>query len=382
MTSIIILSYNTLDLLQLCLESIRYHTKKGTYELIVVDNASKDGSLEYLRQQKDVRLIANSENVGFPKGCNQGLEIAKGNDLLLLNSDTIVTPRWLEQLKTVLYSNPKVGAVSCMANSCANFQDIPVPYEIPDLEGLFKFADEYNNIDAKKWIRSLHLVMFCFLFKREVYNKIGGLDEIFTPGNYEDNDYCIRIWKAGYECWLAKDTFIHHFNHYSFQNADKVILEEANRKYEALLTRNEKIFQEKWGFSDGFADCNAIVVNYCHELNDNNKVLVIGCYCGLDIFHLEGLKKKLHIDGIAFNFKEAEICKCAGFNVKYVETKNGFWRWIRSDYDAIFVSGDLLPNSKDIERLINHTTQNGRVYYWLKRNGKFYGQVNYRTEAY
>ena len=110
-TSIVIINYNTLEYTRLCIESIRQLTPAGSYELIVVDNASRDGSLEWLRQQQDVRLIENQVNNGFPAGCNQGMAVAEaGNDLLLLNSDTVVTPRWLENMQQALYS--KAGAVS------------------------------------------------------------------------------------------------------------------------------------------------------------------------------------------------------------------------------------------------------------------------------
>ncbi|MDF2520933.1 MAG: hypothetical protein K0R84_1561, partial [Clostridia bacterium] len=88
-TSIIILTYNNLEYNKLCIESIREYTQKGTYEIIIVDNHSTDGTVEWLKEQKDLRLILNDENQGFPKGCNQGIEMAEeGNDILLLNNDT------------------------------------------------------------------------------------------------------------------------------------------------------------------------------------------------------------------------------------------------------------------------------------------------------
>ena len=102
-TSIIILSCNTKEYTQRCIQSIRTYTEPGTYEIIVVENGSRDGSVNWLLAQPDIRMIANDENVGFPKGCNQGMRIAGGTEMLLLNSDVIVTPRWLEQLKLGLY---------------------------------------------------------------------------------------------------------------------------------------------------------------------------------------------------------------------------------------------------------------------------------------
>lgn len=244
-TSIIILSCNTLELLQLCIASIHEYTEAGTYEIIVVDNASEDGSAEWLKEQKDLRCIYNEENLGFPKGCNQGLEIATGTELLLLNSDTVVTKSWLKNLRCALYSSPKVGAVSCVANCCAHNQQIAVSYE--NIDNMKDFAAGYNRSEPSLWEKRVTLVGFCFLFKHEVFEKIGFLDERFSPGNYEDDDYSLRILQAGYDLLLCRDTFIHHFGsatfkkRFSAQNAAEVV-----QCYNALLERNGKLFEEKW----------------------------------------------------------------------------------------------------------------------------------------
>ncbi len=107
-TSIIILTYNNLSLTKGCIESIFKYTEKDSYEIIVVDNASTDDTVAYLKEQKDIKTIFNSENVGFPKGCNMGIQLAsKDNDILLLNNDTIVTTNWLKNLKICLESDEK-----------------------------------------------------------------------------------------------------------------------------------------------------------------------------------------------------------------------------------------------------------------------------------
>ena len=87
MTSIVILTFNKIDYTIKCIESIRKYTSLGSYEIIVVDNASTDGTKEWLKAQGDIIKIFNKENLGFPKGCNQGIEIATGNEILLLNND-------------------------------------------------------------------------------------------------------------------------------------------------------------------------------------------------------------------------------------------------------------------------------------------------------
>ena len=262
MTSIILVSYNTLPLTRLCLESIREHTAEGSYELIVVDNASQDGSREWLQEQGDVRLIANEKNLGFPRACNQGLDAAKGEELLLLNSDTVVTAHWLENLHRALYSHEKVGAVSCLTNSCSNWQEIEVPYKADadageealggQLAAMQSFALGFNRSDPAKWERRTHLVGFCYLFRRALYERLGGLDERFSPGNYEDNDYSLRILEAGYELLLCKDTFIHHWGGASFKQADADGSEESRQKRAAwskAMLDNRQRFYEKWAVS-------------------------------------------------------------------------------------------------------------------------------------
>ena len=130
LTSIVILNMNTCALLRQCVESIRKYTDRGTYELIVVDNGSTDGSVPWIVAQPDIRYIINEQNEGFPKGCNQGMAIARGTEILLLNSDVIVTPLWLSNMREVLYMDESVGAVSCVTNYCSNGQQIKVPEEL------------------------------------------------------------------------------------------------------------------------------------------------------------------------------------------------------------------------------------------------------------
>ncbi|MBR1697739.1 MAG: glycosyltransferase family 2 protein [Anaerovibrio sp.] len=144
-TSIVILNYNTIDYIQACVESIRAFTEEGSYEIIIVDNGSKDGSVEWLKAQDDLKCIFNEENFGFPKGCNQGMSIATGTEIMLLNSDVIVTPRWHRQMIKALYSSDDIGAVSCMANACSNGQQIDVPYKMMDIDALLDFAEKYNH---------------------------------------------------------------------------------------------------------------------------------------------------------------------------------------------------------------------------------------------
>jgi GT2 family glycosyltransferase len=237
LTSIIVITYNKLDYNKFCIESIRKYTEPHSYELIVIDNHSTDGTVEWLQGQQDVKVILNSENAGFPAGCNQGIKAAKENNILLLNNDTIVTPNWLTNLTKCLYSASDIGAVGAVTNSCSNFQSIPCEYS--SVEEMIRFAGQVNHSNPGLWEDRTRLVGYCLLIKDEVINKIGLFDEDFSPGNYEDDDYCLRIRKAGYRLVLCRDTFVHHFGSVSFK-------EQANQ-YNSLLEVNRRKFAQKWG---------------------------------------------------------------------------------------------------------------------------------------
>ena len=282
-TSIIILSHNTYAYTRACIESVRRYTAPGSYELIAVDNGSTDGSVPYLLALPYVRCIENYENKGFPAGCNQGMAAAKGEDILLLNSDTIVTPNWLENLRKALYASPKTGAVGCVTNYAANDQQTDVPKHVIDSaesfvkrymdkreifspEALESYSLTRNASNPGKWEPRPMLTGFCFLLRKEVYEKIGGFDEVYGMGNFEDNDYSLRILQAGWNLILCKDTFIVHFGSRSFFGVSSP--EEVRKRqlsYLSLLERNRRIFEERWHLPEGYQGWPIEEVRRCLE---------------------------------------------------------------------------------------------------------------------
>lgn len=296
-TSIIILSYNALDYTKLCIESIRKHTRPGTYEIIVIDNDSKDGSAEWLKMQDDIRLIANKENVGFPKGCNQGMKIARGTEILLLNNDTIVTPRWLDNMLAALYSQSNVGAVGCLTNHCSNEQSINLGYD--SLEGLEAAAEAFNQTNSDKWYPWLLLVGFCLLFKREVYERIGELDEAFSPGNFEDDDYCLRMRQAGYELLLCGDTYIHHFGSVAFSGKNNPKQQrEKERKYQEIIKKNRAYFLQKWKITEKYHMSDEMITSMANEINQGKDILVVNCDQAYNLFWLRRQNSNLRLYGL------------------------------------------------------------------------------------
>lgn len=236
--SFVILSYNTLDYTKACIESIRTTCFHKCYEIIVVDNASHDGSVEWLSGQDDIILIKNYENKGFPAGCNQGInEAYPDNDIFLLNNDTILLPNSLFWLRIGLYNDDNVGAAGAVTNFASNGQIIGGHYNT--IEEYIRFGTSINVPELNPYENKYFLVMFAMLIKRKCLNSVGLLDEIFTPGNFEDTDYGLRILEIDYKCILCHNSYIYHFGSKSFKKDSK--------QYKDIYYKNKEKFINKWG---------------------------------------------------------------------------------------------------------------------------------------
>lgn len=243
LTSIIILTHNQLQDTRLCLDSIERCTPEP-HEIIVVDNNSTDGTLDYLRDymaaHKNVRVIANTTNRGFAAGNNQGLALARGEYRLLLNNDTIVTPGWLGRMLSVFERHPQAGIVGPMSNYVSGPQlATGVKYTtVAEMEALAAALAEAN---AGQSVPFRRIVGFCLLARKAVIERIGGLDERFGTGNFEDDDFCIRAALAGFEARIARNVFVHHTGGQTFAG--------AKIDFARSMRRNWGLFKAKWGIA-------------------------------------------------------------------------------------------------------------------------------------
>lgn len=240
--SIVIPVYNQLEYTEKCLNSIA-QTVNRRVEVVFVNNASTDKTREFLAGFKNPKLkikkIDNDTNLGFPASVNQGIKEAVGEYIIIANNDIVLTNGWLERMIESAESDSSVGIVGPISNEVSGLQkDVNAKYST--IEEMHKYASviaEKNKGDVLIFPR---VAFLCTLIKKEVIKKIGGLDERFTPGNYEDDDFCLRAQLAGYKTVIAKDVFIHHFGSKSFKA-------EGNAKYFERLKINEAKFVEKWG---------------------------------------------------------------------------------------------------------------------------------------
>lgn len=246
LVSIVTLSWNAPQYTKMALDSIREHTSEP-YEVIVVDNGSQQETLSMLAAIEDphVRVIYNGQNLGFGGGNNVGIAVARGEHVIVLNNDVIVSDEWVDRLVAPFALIAGLGVSAPRSNKVTGHQQIyDASYQ--GLEGVH----EYARVRRETWDASGYIadraIGLCLCIDRTVIDEIGGFDERFRFGNFEDDDLCLRVRAAGYKIYICDDVFIHHFGSRSF---------EANKlDYAAIMSENARKFAEKWNYA--LADLN------------------------------------------------------------------------------------------------------------------------------
>lgn len=353
--SIIILTYNNLEYTKVCLNSIKNYNFNKNHEIIIVDNNSADGTVDWLKKQKGIKYILNDENKGFPAGCNQGINIAeKENDIFLLNNDTVIMPNSIFNLRMALYSDEKNGATGAVSNNVGNYQKVIGEYN--DFDKYMRFALNNNITNENLYDERVKLIGFAMLIKRCVLENVGLFDERFTPGNYEDDDMSFRIVSSGYKLILCRDSYIHHFGSVSF-NKDP-------NKYRELLCVNAKKFEQKWGFISSYYI--HIRYNLIDLINEDKQkkmnILEIGCASGSTLLEIKNRYKNSEVYGIELNSSVAALAK----NVANVENgdaeKFDFSIYSEEFFDYVIL-GDVL------EHLYNPKEFIIKIMKYIKKDG-------------
>ena len=337
LVSIIVLTRNGLTHLKRLFEDFDEKTNYSNYEIIVVDNASQDDSINYLNSlDLPITVIENTENVSFSKGNNDAAKIANGEYLLLLNNDIEPTYGWLNEMVGCMLNSEDVGSVGAklifpyyddmknqeksysIQHAGVKFREERTPYVYgPYHENMFSTLVFSRDVNHQKEVISNTAA--CLLIPKSIYMELGGLDECYFYG-YEDIDFAFKLYKNNYKS--IYNPFALLFHHESATRVEDE--DEKNRlNYENIMH-----FHDKWGdyiFKEIFID----KINQNHFLTD----------------------KKIDVSIISKNdefiSKLVKDLSNKGFNVKLIPNLNNFA--IGEDCD-ILISNNI---NYDVDKIIS-----------------------------
>lgn len=250
--SVLVVSYNTRAITLECLRAVQQRTRDVNFELIVLDNASADGSADAVERIPDVRLIRQQSNLGFARGNNIAARGSRGEWLLLLNPDTVVTEGAIRKLVEFAQRNPEgsiFGGRTIFADGSLNPASCwgrPTPWSLvcfaTGLARLFRGMALFNPEGYGGWgrdsVRCVDIVSGCFfLIRKATWDQLGGFDEAFFMYG-EEADFCLRAAKLGHRCIICPDAVIvHHGGASEPLRADKII---------RLFAAKERLIVKHW----------------------------------------------------------------------------------------------------------------------------------------
>ena len=285
MKTIVIPTYNHCDdLLKPCLESIFKHTDLDDVEIIVVANGCKDNTREYLAD-KPVKLLWFDEGLGYTKATNEGIKAAKGDIIILMNNDVVLLDfqnknDWLNMLCTPLLNEERVG-----------------------MTGTLKLWDWSAERDF--------LVFCCVAIKREMFDKIGLLDEIYSPGGCEDIEFCIRVEQLGYECRQVPSTEKCkvanglNVNNFPLYHAGEGTMMDAEHKeeWQKIVDRNRKVLENRFKLPDGMFGPQDVEAyrELANEVPEGGTICEIGTWKGRSLCSIADIIKRRGLKAIAID---------------------------------------------------------------------------------
>lgn len=280
--SVVLLAYNNLNYTKPCLESILQCTNDVDYELILVDNGSTDGTLDYFRTIKSAKVLYLPYNLHLVKGFNLGLMAAEGKYTAAVCNDFIFAPNWLSNLVICMESDSTIGFSAPGATSISNMQQIDaIPFH--SANQFIEDALKFNISNPIKWEERVVLLPNVLCSPTALLKRIGFYDTRFFRGEFLDDDISFRIRRSGYKLVYCADTVVHHYGSIT-TNSDHMT---------NSLEEGRKTFQQKYGL-DAWNDAR---MNPFYQQLDYSSmakvksVLGINAKCGATLLQI---KNKLY----------------------------------------------------------------------------------------
>ena len=357
--------YNAYDYTVECINSIFRNTDLSTHTLMLINDKSPDEKILPMlkkvvedNKDKNIILLDNEENMGFVKTVNRAMQESK-NDIILLNSDTEVTPNWIEKIVECAYSNESIATVTPLTNNgtICSVPNFGIDNDLPDTMTLDEYSKMIEEISVSRYPQLTTGNGFCMYIKRSVINELGLFDdETFGKGYGEENDFCYRALDHGYTNVLCDNTFIYHKGTQSFKKENltqsRAALIDEHMK---LLTKKHPIYVQK---TDQF-----IANNPLRDIQENIYINTM----------LHNKKKILYL----VNEWKEDMVMTGGtsLHLKDLILKN------RDEDIASFV---LAPDPLDLTRfkLYLYTEKIAKEIFNFKTDINQYGQVVYTNNTY
>jgi len=237
--SIIIPVFNQLKYTKQCLEAVAINTDEVNYEVVIIDNGSTDGTVDFLRcLEGDVKIIKNSQNMGFSKANNQGSKVAKGKYLVFLNNDTIAQPEWLSEMISVIEKDPLTGIVgSKLLYPDGTIQHAGVVMD----NGIYHIYEGLpsDHLAVNKLREFPYVTGACLLIPRDLFCRLEGFDEGYING-FEDIDLCLKVRRTNKKVIYCPKSILFHYANTSESRMSNNTEKEKNDK------RNGELLFKKW----------------------------------------------------------------------------------------------------------------------------------------
>ena len=244
--SVIVPVYADWDSLSQCIDSLKRHVGYfSRYRVYFVNDCGPEADklerkiLAKIRGRRNFFYHRNPANMGFLKNCNHATFqlVDQASDVLLLNSDTIVTKGFIQQIQAVLYAEPKIAAV-CPRSNAATIFSVPM---VQDPTNPVPADESYREYEARRATMQQYYLSpiahgFCIMVRREVIDKYGLFDEVYGRGYGEENDFCMRVRREGWSCAVANWAYVFHMESRSFGSEER----------QKLVDEHEKILDERY----------------------------------------------------------------------------------------------------------------------------------------
>ena len=377
--SIYVQAYNRLEKTRKCIEYILKNTKDINYELILVDNGSSDDTLKFFKSIKYTKkkIIHITKNVGASYPFSYILKTYSSNFLVGIANDVFVTKNWLSNMLKCMKSDDSIGMVCPMSTNVSNLQE-PINIQYSSIDDFQKIAEKYNISDRSKWEQRMRLITIGVMFRREMIDLTGVSDYGFFH-EFSEDDWCIRIRRAGYKLILCGDTIVYHDHDFrNIENKDQI-------EFERSLRIGRKNYKEKHYGLDAWDDVNnferPLIGMLLNNINKaENNVIGIDVRMGTPILEVRNYLAKRGVENPYLNAYTTQakyyldlqtICN----GTVYCDRMDYILDYYNSNTFDYVILGEPINLYKDpiriIQKLIEITKMNGSLLIKLRNTFDF-----------